>query len=192
MFLQMLFAEEVPLNTPSAAAEDSDDARDYEPEDGDLAAVLYEGVAAVGRVGVQVRPGPRRAERSVNSKVCDDHHYSQRSGAQSGEDAEPNEECRNEFYPAGNVDQSTKPVWIRPGREVPEQEGFLRAVQSNQCCEYKPEEQVELVGVWLEVSPEDSRFLYVVSCPDGGLLILGFVSSDCYSSTAWHGMTGNY
>ena len=119
MFLQMLFAEEVPLNTPSAAAEDSDDARDYEPEDGDLAAVLYEGVAAVGRVGVQVRPGRRRAERSVNSKVCDDHHYSQRSGPQSGEDAESNEERRSELHPAGNVDQSTQPVRIRPGREVP-------------------------------------------------------------------------
>ena len=85
----MLFVEEVSLKSPLAAAEDSDDACADEPEDGDLATVLHEGIASVRRVGIQVRPGPCRAERCVNSKVCDNHHYSQRSRAQSGQHTEP-------------------------------------------------------------------------------------------------------
>ena len=148
-YLQKFLLEVVPLNTPLAAAEDTDDTCADEEEDCHLAAVLHEGIASIGGVGVQMRPGPNRAEGSVYSKVRDNHRYTQRARSQPGKNAEGDEECRKELYPSCDIYQRAKPVWIRRRRKAPQQERFLCAVQGNQECEDNPEKQIEIVSAWL-------------------------------------------
>ena len=93
-----------------------------------------------GRVGVQVRPRPHRTERGVNPKVRYDHHHHQRSGPQSGQNTEPYQDGRGKLHPSGYVDKEAKPVRVRAGGEVPEQERLLGAVQSDQDREDNPEQ----------------------------------------------------
>ena len=102
-----------------------------------------------GGVGVQMGPRPNRTEGSVYSKVRDNYRYTQRACSQPGKNAERYEECRKELYPACNIYQRAKPVWIRRLRKAPQQERFLCAVQCYQECEDNPEEQIEIVSAWL-------------------------------------------
>ena len=144
----------MPLNTPFAAANDTDEACAHEKQDCNLAAVRHERIAPVGRVGIQMRPGPYRAEGGMHSKVGDNHRYNHRARSQSGKDAEAYEDCRDKLYPTRNIYQHAEPVRIRPSRKAPQQERFLRPVQPKQECEGQSKEEVKLIGAWLGESPE--------------------------------------
>ena len=162
----------MPLNTPLAAAKDTDDACANEKEDRNLATVRHERIASVGRIGIQMRPRPYRAEGGVYSEISDNHCYNHSARSQSGQNAEPDEECREKLHSARNIYQCAKPVRIRPSGKVPQQECFLCAVQPKLDCEDQPEQQIELIRVWLQEPSKESRLLYTLFCHSPTIVLL--------------------
>ena len=108
--LQEFPVEQEPLDTPLATSKHTDDACAEENEDRNLATVRHERIAPVGRIRIQMRPGPYRAEGGVYSKVSDNHRYNHGSRSQSSQNAEPDEACGDKLYPAGQY------LTVRPSR----------------------------------------------------------------------------
>ena len=111
-----------------------------------------------------MRPSPHRAESGVYSKIGTHHRHHKGTRPQSCQDTKSDEEGCEELHPARNVCQPPQPIRIRSRRKALQQERLLCAMERHQEGETQSEEQIELIGVRLQVSPEESRFLDTAFC----------------------------